>query len=256
MKLSRIASVIKSYKGGADILFFQEVENMDVLKILRDNHLQGLGYKTIVLIEGDDFRGIDVAVMSKLPLAERPVLHKIPFSKKKSTRGILQTTFHLPDKKKLYTLTLHFPSQASPVKFRMEAFRYLNDIKKKLPGNAMVIAAGDCNVTSDEDREYQIFDKVIQDNWLVSHRIGKMKYKGSTYFSRTESWSFFDIILFSKSLFSKTKGTWSVIPESIRISNSDNRQISSEDTPLRFKYPNFDGVSDHWPVVAEINLNQ
>ncbi len=50
-----------------DVLAVQEVENIDILKEFNREDLSGL-YPHIILIEGNDKRLIDVAVMSKLPL--------------------------------------------------------------------------------------------------------------------------------------------------------------------------------------------
>ena len=50
-----------------DVLAVQEVENIDILKEFNRDYLDGL-YRDIILIEGNDPRLIDIAVMSKLPL--------------------------------------------------------------------------------------------------------------------------------------------------------------------------------------------
>jgi endonuclease/exonuclease/phosphatase family metal-dependent hydrolase/endonuclease YncB( thermonuclease family) len=256
-KMKRLAgTILSANKGnGADIIILQEVENFSVLDRLRREYLAKRGYSTIVLIEGDDFRGIDVAFLSKLPLYGKPKLHKIPFSERASSRGILQAVFILPDGKKLYTLGLHFPSQSNPVKFRIEAFQHLNKIRSSLPDDAIVVAGGDCNVTSTEDKEKNLFNRHTI-NWLVSHKIGKMKYKGSTYYPRIKTWSFFDILLFSRNLSPAGKASWKVVPESIKISNSYSYQVNREGTPMRYKSPSYKGVSDHWPVIAGIEYRK
>ena len=50
-----------------DVLAVQEVENIDILKEFNRDHLKNL-YRDIILVEGNDPRLIDIAVMSKLPL--------------------------------------------------------------------------------------------------------------------------------------------------------------------------------------------
>jgi endonuclease/exonuclease/phosphatase family metal-dependent hydrolase len=50
-----------------DVLAVQEVENVDILKEFNRDHLGGL-YRHLVLVEGNDPRLIDVAVLSKLPI--------------------------------------------------------------------------------------------------------------------------------------------------------------------------------------------
>jgi endonuclease/exonuclease/phosphatase family metal-dependent hydrolase len=51
----------------ADVLAVQEVEHIEILKEFNRDHLGSL-YPHIVLVEGNDARLIDVAVMSKLPI--------------------------------------------------------------------------------------------------------------------------------------------------------------------------------------------
>ncbi len=69
-KTSAVEAKIKSLGGAirlinADILALQEVENKALLTKLNTQELAGLGYKELRLIEGNDMRGIDVALLSK-----------------------------------------------------------------------------------------------------------------------------------------------------------------------------------------------
>lgn len=52
----------------ADVLALQEVENLSILLRLNEEELGDLGYSEIRLIEGNDVRGIDVALLSRLPV--------------------------------------------------------------------------------------------------------------------------------------------------------------------------------------------
>ena len=52
----------------ADVLALQEIENFDVLKRFRSQRLKGLGYKHGLLVDGNDPRFIDVAVLSRHPI--------------------------------------------------------------------------------------------------------------------------------------------------------------------------------------------
>jgi endonuclease/exonuclease/phosphatase family metal-dependent hydrolase len=62
-KLTALARVLKELK--ADLVGLQEVENQKVLQALADR----AGYPYALLVEGNDrIRGIDVAVLSRLPL--------------------------------------------------------------------------------------------------------------------------------------------------------------------------------------------
>ncbi len=65
-ELRRIATLIQNID--VDILALQEVENRGILKRFIDTHLQDLGYRHVVLYEGNDRRGIDVCLVSRFPI--------------------------------------------------------------------------------------------------------------------------------------------------------------------------------------------
>lgn len=250
-KMRNLAGAVQAANSGRgpDILILQEVENFDILKQWRDGYLARLGYHTMVLIEGKDYRGIDIAVLARLPLGGAPVLHEIPFHTYKSSRGILEVPLQLPDGTTLTVLGLHFPSQASDSSYRVDAFRHLNRIATRKKG--MVVAAGDCNITSTEDESKKIFDKYGK-RWIVSHRVQKMSHEGTTYYPPTKNWSYFDVILVSDNMAADGKASWKVVPESVKIANSYSQQVAADGTPQRFEFPAMRGVSDHWPVELTI----
>lgn len=82
----------------AQLVTLQEVENVDVLQGFLDRYLPGQ-YSDVVLVEGKDPRGIDVAVLSKIPL-DRVTSHQdvtFPIGKANRTtrfsRDVLRVDF-------------------------------------------------------------------------------------------------------------------------------------------------------------------
>ncbi len=64
-RLGRLAAILTELD--ADVVCLQEVENRPLLEAFNREHLGPLGYE-VVLFEGNDGRGIDVAVLSRLPV--------------------------------------------------------------------------------------------------------------------------------------------------------------------------------------------
>ena len=63
----QIAAVLKELN--ADVVALQEVENRYLLQEFVDTHLPQMGYQ-VVLLEGNDSRGIDVALLTRYPVKE------------------------------------------------------------------------------------------------------------------------------------------------------------------------------------------
>ncbi|HCS51368.1 MAG TPA: hypothetical protein DIW81_07195 [Planctomycetaceae bacterium] len=70
-RLGKDAEVIRSLN--ADIIGLAEVENASILKRLVSGYLSKNGYDYYALLEGDDPRGIDCAIISRFPFLARSV---------------------------------------------------------------------------------------------------------------------------------------------------------------------------------------
>lgn len=259
-KLTVVANAILQVGGGRgpDILALQEVENIAVLERLRTEYLAAADYLPGILIEGRDNRGIDVAFLSRLPLDGRATLHPIPFAgfpprRVADTRGILEATFQLPDGSPLTGYVVHFPAPYNPREMRVQAYRFLNELKATLPADQPVFAAGDFNTTSKEDRDYQMLEKFVKPNWRVAHQEGCRDCPpGSSYFPPDRSWSFLDMIIWSAGTPSDASPRWDLRVDGTYIANGTPDQVQPNGTPADYELPEVRGVSDHWPVVIAI----
>jgi hypothetical protein len=232
----------------------QEVENAAILDRLSTEYLVGSDYLPAVLIEGQDQRGIDVAFLSRLPLAEPAKLHPLRFEdqpeREKDTRGVLEATFELPDGSLLTGFAVHFPAPFHPTGMRITAYRHLEKLRAQLPDENYVFAAGDFNTTSGEDSEQSMLERFVNPFWTAVHNIGCDECKGTHYYARDDVWSFLDMILWSPPR--DGKAGWKVDPRSVRIANRNPAQVTEDGTPARFRLEERSGVSDHWPMVMTI----
>jgi len=140
-------------KLDADILALCEVESSEALRQFRKDQFSGKGLKHDLLIAGNDPRGIDVAVCSKLPIGfirtngqyrTNPNDRKPLFS-----RDCLEVEFELANGRKLWVLQNHLLSK----------LRASNDVRRKKQAqgladilaerfdltNDLVIVSGDMN---------------------------------------------------------------------------------------------------------------
>ncbi len=264
-KFERLADVVKQVSNGRgpDILLLQELENIDILTRWRDTSLKGMGYKTLILIEGPDERGIDTALLSRLDQVGEAKLHTIDFRAKepdispddlRPTRGILESHLRLPNGETLAVFTIHFPSQGASTLHRRAAVKTLLDAVKQVPKGTRVIAGGDFNITSTEEWKKKYFRDLISKEMVVSHMVGCTDCPGSTYYKYDDTWSFFDVLLFDKSML-EPSSTWQLDRDSIHLVTSSVYQTDYDGTPAKFRSGRGTvGVSDHWPVYAEIYI--
>lgn len=257
-KLTVVAAAILQVGGGRgpDILALQEIENAGILERLSRDYLADAGYQAPILIEGDDERGIDVAFLTRLALAEPATLHKIEFvgiedEREADTRGILEATFRMPDETLLTGYAVHFPAPFHPTEMRIAAYDALNRLQAALPDDRPVFAAGDFNTTSEEDREKSMLERFARPHWTIVHETGCDPCQGTSYYARTDEWSFLDMLLWAPADRSG-KTTWRLRPGSVAIANETPAQVRADGTPARFTLPAGEGVSDHWPLVVTL----
>ncbi len=253
-KMENLSKVVLSVDSGngPDILILQEIENKSVLEEWNQNFLKKAGYKTIILIEGKDIRGIDVAILSRFKLNKRPNLYPIPLNHNKrsktDSRGVLKASLIGPTGDIIEVLALHLPAPHHPTILREQSLKYLNKLlNEKSKSNNLIIAGGDFNVTSSEERKGKLFKKIISPKWWVSHFDACSKCKGSNYYPPKKSWSFLDALLVAKN-----QKSWKVNNSSVRVIDDFDFQVSSSGKPRAFDGKTKKGASDHLPIYMEI----
>lgn len=247
-KMHNLAKAVIA-NGYPDIIILQEVENRSVLKELRDKYLPK--YIEVVLVEGDDRRGVDVAMLSKLPLVRPPQAHTIPFRPQKDTRPILEAHFRLPDKKVIRVFAFHFPSLFLETRYRAISINYLRKVMSRDDHN-LIIAGGDSNVKKSEENLWQKYAK----GFVVTNQLG-VRGNGSHFYKG--KWNLFDVIVFKDTMVSGKASNiagWRYRNNSARVANAYRKQYKynkkGQKIPRAFRYPKFNGVSDHFPVMVTL----
>lgn len=267
-KLERFSEAIleNTDDKGPDLLLLQEVENLNVLNMLKKRlnaENEGDDYRHAILIEGPDERGIDTAVLSKLDPAEtEPQLHRLKLPDGDETRGILQADFRLSTGQILTVFNFHFPSQSNPVQFREIGFKKLNSLAEKIyekDPDRLMIAGGDSNVTADEHHIFtDLTEKFFSDSLEYHHR--KEHGVGGTHYYRGE-WSMLDVFLIGRNLLENSTDmpSYRLDKGSFRVATEYDKQTyrnrHGHVIPSRYAHPKYYGVSDHYPVIFKLKLS-
>ncbi len=255
-KLERVAAaILKEPSGrGADIVILQEVENLAVLERLRTEYLGPAGYLPAVLIEGTDARGIDVAILSRWPLLFEAVLHPVTFADiperaRRDTRGILEATFAAPGARPVTVFAVHFPAPFHPPAMRERSYDVLNELRAAVPTDRLIVAGGDFNTTSTEVAARDTLNRKVRPHWQLAQDHGCTDCPGTHYYAPEDNWSFLDTVLWSAPADCKAEAL------SVRLANTAPEQATPAGTPAAFRLPAASGVSDHWPLFAELTLS-
>lgn len=271
-KLQRISEVIRAVPTPPDILVLPETENKKVV----DDLVAAVGassFQTVVALDTSDkpdSRGIDVAIVSKLPLAAPAVAHKIDFGSDASlcgaTRDIVEAKFVLPDNDTVTVLGVHFPSQGNDEICRIRAFQAASAIRRALGDAEQVVMAGDLNFDCTELAS-PMYDRLVQrGGWYLPPEItsGCNAPGSSKFVDRSldswNTWSFLDQILISASLSPSqpTTKNWFGDLGSFQTLVVTREQTAIDDQgkgyvePRRFDPVGGHGVSDHWPVMLRL----
>jgi endonuclease/exonuclease/phosphatase family metal-dependent hydrolase len=112
-ELRAMAQVMRQLN--ADVIVMQEVESESTLRKFRDQYLKDSGYQTIHVHEGNDLRGIDVALMSRWPVtaiqSHRQVTFQAGEYRRKFSRDLLQAEILTPENYRFTVFAAHLKSK-------------------------------------------------------------------------------------------------------------------------------------------------
>jgi endonuclease/exonuclease/phosphatase family metal-dependent hydrolase len=244
-KMKNLAEVVfkSPASRGPDVLIVEEVENKAVVEEWNQKYLKKANY-SVYHVDSPDKRGIDQAVLTRLPVLETKY-HRVEFKKflkkSKELRGILEVVIQLAQIK-LHVLAVHLPSQQSSFEEREVLLNKLNSLALEISANEALVVGGDFNISAEEWEKKKVFKNYLQDAWSLAHREGCASCKGTYYYGRKKEWSFFDMLLLR--IDRQKKARWSWDAKSVRVLESAKR-------PQGFDEKSLKGASDHWPLYAE-----
>lgn len=275
------AEAIKETK--ADVIALQEVENFQVLKRFRNDYLQGTRkYKYVCLLEGNDPRFIDIAVLSKYPI-EKIDTHVHEYNTKLRmftfSRDCLECNIVIPSDSNNKIIRLyvnHFKSmmdKSNPCKGRevtmkkrvAQSKRVKEIVSEEISSNNRngedFVILGDFNDYPQTDQqgssgitELANWDKVenVVDRLPEDERWTHY-FKGNSSCNIPEAYKQLDYILVSKSLTEKNENNKNKKPNIIRKGLPSRAD--------KYQGDRFEGIgktfpksSDHCPVVIELEV--
>ena len=269
-KLQNLATVIGKFEGnGPDVLLLEEVENRSIIDRLRALLPNPAAYQTVINLDDSPGRGINVGLLSRLPLDNNnpPISTPLQFPSDvthedgtpcSSTRNIAAFTLRLPDGASLTAFVVHMPAGGPAHACRRFVAERLVELVRALPSSRMVIVGGDTNLNCGI-HDQQTISEILRPTLFVPDEVNKgCRAPGSSFFP-PQGWSFLDLIMTNRLLLGSDQdgATWfaefgtfrTVIsaPE-IQVKTDSRNRIS----PRSFSPEERSGASDHWPVALDL----
>lgn len=278
IKLENIIKVIEDLD--ADIIALQEIENENLIKLLKQK-LPQYSYYNFTKYPSS---AVGLGFLSKIPIKNSQNLN-VKFEKA-VYRPILETTFKL-ENLEFKIFNNHWPSKKSPENYRVKYAKTLYDRLKELPNDSYYILLGDFNSDYNEFQTFKnnqrlnitagitginhILNTTVDDKFIILDEINsfdkKVHYnlwlelltneRFSTKFRNQNNTP--DNMIISSSLtknkdFSYIKGSFSVFkPNYLFEKNDINRWKMSQNRDE--KMHKGEGFSDHLPIFALFSTN-
>lgn len=220
----------------ADVIAFQEVENRFYLQRFVKVFLPDLGYENVVHFEGNDSRGIDVCLVSRVPIGPVRSYRHLKFPGADGTvrsfnRDVLAVTIEPPEAKPFEAWVVHLKSNsggrefAEPVRLaEAKELRKLLDHELDKDPEARIIVLGDFNDTWETPSIQTIVGAGPNALWSATT---ELKGELPDTYNEGEYKSMIDFILCSPAM-AKTyvKGSFRVIPGSTGTTGSDHNPVA------------------------------
>jgi endonuclease/exonuclease/phosphatase family metal-dependent hydrolase len=233
---AELESLARSIRAlDADVIAVEEVENRDYLARFVDVFLPDMGYQHIVLMEGNDMRGIDVGLISRVPIGPVRSHRHVAFPgvegrPSRFNRDVLVVTVEPPDAPPLDVWVLHLKSnaggreEAEPIRLaEAREVRRLLDAELSENPDARLLVMGDFNDTPESQTLSTIVGAESGALWSVHTDLADPK---TLTYNEGEFRSMIDFILCSPAMARQyVKGSVHVPQGSIEATGSDHNPI-------------------------------
>ncbi|MDQ4144378.1 MAG: endonuclease/exonuclease/phosphatase family protein [Actinomycetota bacterium] len=250
-------------EADADVLALQEVENLEVLKRFRSEYLKGTSnYPFALVVDGNDPRLIDVALLSRLPILHVRSYQYLRVNNSRSfifSRDCLEVGLEVTGGTVLTLFINHLKSMvggraATRERRQLQARtvkEIVSDVVGARPADQPFVVLGDLNdyPEPDPDGTTTAIEELVKWDQVenVLERLPE-KERWTHYFARRNTYRQLDYLLPSRSL----------------AANAGQPEVIRKGLPLRadeFEGERFEGIgedrpkaSDHCPVVLELEL--
>lgn len=233
-ELEALAKSIR--KINADVLAVVEVENRGILEAFVRTFLPDMGYEP-VLVEGNDDRGINVGVLSRLPVG-RIISHRyLQFQEASGRltrfrRDLLQVRIEPPGGVPFDVFVLHLKSKGGVeqggIEIRLaearQVRRILDDLLQREP-HASFVLCGDFNDTLESEPLAVILGTGTT---RLTHFVDDLPTDNRVTFNRKPYLSMIDFILASPGMARRyVARSYSILPGSPETTGSDHNPVSA-----------------------------
>jgi endonuclease/exonuclease/phosphatase family metal-dependent hydrolase len=234
-EMERLAESIRQLN--ADVIAVEEVENRDYLERFVNVLLPDMGYEHVVLMEGNDMRGIDVGLISRIPVGEVRSNRHVRFPGKDGAlsrfqRDVLEVTLEPADGEPFAVWVVHLKSNsggreaAEPIRIpEAQQVRRMLDEEFTEDSSARILVMGDFNDTWDSETMKTIAGQSEGAMWSAGSESNE---PGLVTYNKGEYRSVIDFILCSPAMARQfVKDSYRNPQGSIEETGSDHNPIAA-----------------------------
>ena len=231
--IEKVAATIR--KIDADVLAVQEVENRFYLDRVVRALLPDMGYREVVLFEGNDRRGIDVAILSRFPVGPVTSYRHLRFPDGNGVemsfrRDLLRARIEPPGGEPFEVFVVHLKSKGGGVEaslpIRMGEAGQLRKVLDSVlarDAGARFVVCGDFNDTIDSEPMRTILGTGPA---ALRHLIDDLPEAERISFNKAPYRSMIDFILASPAMARcYRKGSAHILPGTVEDSGSDHNPV-------------------------------